>query len=55
MESVQVNFGSGEQFGKLAQGGSRYRLGTRLMTIGQVVGFRYRAALLHWPRLLNPD
>ena len=54
MGSVLVRSGSGERFGRLAQGGSRYRLGTRLTTIGRVIGFWSRIAPLPWPRWLIP-
>jgi hypothetical protein len=40
MGSVLVSSRSGVRSGRLAQGGSRYRLGTHLTTIGRVVGFR---------------
>jgi len=40
MGSVLVSSGSGVRPGRLDQGGSRYRLGTQLTTIGQVFRFR---------------
>ena len=54
MGSGLVSFGSDGRFGRLARGGSRCRLGTRLMTIGRAVAFHCRPAPLPWPRLLIP-